>query len=341
MKNVFLENKTKIFFVSVVVLTLVFGYQIHGSGSGGVIQYSSIESIVSEEKQSIDVVPNESAQSKSPQTEIRLLFGGDMMFDRHIRNMANVHGGYDFLFEPISEKLQKYDRVIANLEGPITSQNSKSAGSKIGEANNYVFTFDQASVKSLYNNNIRMVNIGNNHIMNFGKEGLDETEKFLEEGNLDFFGNPLNSDKQVKYENIHGIDIAFVSYNQFVSGGYDFALQNIKDAKNSSDIVIVYTHWGIEYDTHSSESIQKKAHDFIDAGADVIIGSHPHVIQESEEYKGKKIYYSLGNFIFDQYFSDETKQGLLVEMDIDTKSKQLSFHEIPVTLQTNGQVKFE
>jgi len=72
---------------------------------------------------------------------------------------------------------------------------------------------------------------------------------------------------------------------------------------------------------------------------DVVIGSHPHVVQETETYRDKKIYYSLGNFVFDQYEQPETTHGLLVELHIDPTTKQLSFDDLPLTLQNTGQTR--
>jgi poly-gamma-glutamate synthesis protein (capsule biosynthesis protein) len=85
---------------------------------------------------------------------------------------------------------------------------------------------------------------------------------------------------------------------------------------NPGKFLIVLLHWGQEYQLKSSISQQSLSHKLIDEGADLIVGSHPHVVQEIEEYKGKLIFYSLGNFIFDQYFSKETQEGLAVGLEI-------------------------
>jgi gamma-polyglutamate biosynthesis protein CapA len=119
--------------------------------------------------------------------------------------------------------------------------------------------------------------------------------------------------------------------------GLSHCLADINQVENSSDLVIVYAHWGNEYQSNSNLAIQTIAHKLIDAGADVIIGSHPHVVQESEIYNGKVIYYSLGNFIFDQYFMPETQQGLLVKMVIDMKAETIAFIEYPILLLPTGQ----
>ena len=273
-------------------------------------------------------------------SDVRILFGGDMMFDRYIRETGEKRG-YDFIFAKMHDRLMTYDSVVANLEGPITTQPSVSIGSRSGEPKNYVFTFDPSVSETLRNNNIRTVNLGNNHILNFGESGLVETRQFLDRSNVDFFGDPEDDAHRMIAEEIKGMKIAFVNYNQFVDGGDETqVLADIRSAKQTADIVVAYTHWGTEY-VAPPEKVKALAHAMIDAGADAIIGSHPHIVQESETYRGKKIYYSLGNFVFDQFFQDETRMGLAVEMTIHRQDKSLSFEDRRVILSTSGQVSFE
>ncbi len=127
-----------------------------------------------------------------------------------------------------------------------------------------------------------------------------------------------------------------MNYNHFIANGKEKALADIAEAKNKSDFVVLYTHWGKEY-VPALQSVKDLAHSFVDAGADLIIGSHPHVVQEHEIYHGKTIYYSLGNLVFDQYDSESTRNGLLVRAIINVKTKEASIEEIPVTLKSNGQ----
>jgi poly-gamma-glutamate synthesis protein (capsule biosynthesis protein) len=102
----------------------------------------------------------------------------------------------------------------------------------------------------------------------------------------------------------------------------------IEDEKASERFVIIYPHWGNEYQTSHSAKQEETAHDMVDAGADLIIGSHPHVVQDSEIYKNKPIFYSLGNFVFDQTFSQETQRGLIIGVSIEKDSLTISF--VPV-----------
>ena len=278
------------------------------------------------------VAPRESVV---PREGITLLFGGDMMFDRYLRTVARRESGA-FLFGNTGETLASADLVIANLEGPITDQASVSETSVIGSRENYVFTFDPSVARLLHEEHIDVVNLGNNHSLNFGKEGVARTKAYLTDAGVAYFGSPLPEDERFLIRDIRGTRVALVNYNEFVWQGKEKALADIVEVRGEADVVILYTHWGTEY-VPATDKMKRLAREFVDAGVDLIIGSHPHVIQETEVYQGKTIYYSLGNFIFDQYFSPETTAGLLVRATYDPATEQFSFEDIPVTLKNTGQ----
>ncbi len=274
--------------------------------------------------------------ASQPQT-VRLLFGGDLQFDRYIRQQAQRHGP-EFILQPLRERLAGYDAVIANLEGSITTFPSKSVGSAFGSRNNYLFTFPPETTSLLLSENIRIVNLGNNHIGNFGQAGIAQTRANLEKGGLTYFGNTGNeSANRFTIFTVRGLRIGFVNYNQFVSGGVEAALTDIDQARPLCDILVVYTHWGEEYQPRANPATIKFAHQLVDRGADLVIGSHPHVIQPMETYQGKEIYYSLGNFVFDQYFRPETRKGMLVEAVIDPATKAITTAPISIELLPTGQ----
>jgi poly-gamma-glutamate synthesis protein (capsule biosynthesis protein) len=266
---------------------------------------------------------------------VQIMFVGDLMFDRGIRHYANKNGGNNYIFEKISDSLLQNDLVVANLEGPITDNRSISSGTVPGSANNYIFTFDKSLPRTLFTQNIRLVSLANNHILNFNTAGVKSTKSYLDKENINYFGAPHETDPL--FQNIGGLKIAFVSFNQFIENNPEEIEQQIKNAKQNSDLVFVFAHWGNEYETKESGHQQNLGHRFVDAGADFVVGSHPHVIQPSEEYNGKKIYYSLGNFIFDQYFEENVRNGMGVQVSINKETKQLSFKEIKFYLQSNGQ----
>jgi poly-gamma-glutamate synthesis protein (capsule biosynthesis protein) len=248
-----------------------------------------------------------------------LIVGGDLMFDRHIRSKAEAMGNYDFLFDPqLTDFLNSADFALANLEGPITLERSVSQNSLPGGPGNYTFTFSPEIVPVLKNNNLTLLNLGNNHILNFGIEGLNSTYQYLDDAQLIYFGDVGGEEAKQRYYLLELFQqkIALISYNQFVEGAKNKTLVDIAAAKDrEAGLILLFSHWGNEYVPQANQAIVDLAHEFIDQGVDLIVGGHPHVIQNKEIYHGKSIYYSLGNFVFDQYFSDETQEGLLLKIN--------------------------
>ncbi len=271
---------------------------------------------------------------KSEEEFITIAFIGDIMVDRYIRKIAN-RNSYEYLFDKVREKLSEATLVVANLEGPVTDFLS-IANSEV-EHERFVFTFDPLIIKALENANIKIVNIDNNHITNFGNEGLKQTVKYLESSSVNYFGNPYN--RNILFKKFDQITIAFVSYNQFINPDTIETNKLIVSANELADHVVVYTHWGDEYELRPNQNQISLAHEFIDNGADLIIGSHPHVVQTKEIYKNRQIYYSLGNFIFDQYFTEEVSCGAVVTFEFNKKEIKLLSEEF-VKLDPANVVSF-
>jgi len=267
-------------------------------------------------------------------TEVSISFIGDMMFDRQIRRIAE-ETDYEHLFDFVSERFNEHDLVVGNLEGPI-SDHQTIYKEKLN-LEQYTFTFDPKVTKKLYDANIRLVFLDNNHISNFGNSGIEQTLDNLIKNNISYFGNPY--DRKILSYKIKDIKFSFMSYNQFIRPDANETIKNIKEAQNNSDYIVVYTHWGEEYFKKPNEQQINLAHSFVDAGADLVIGTHPHVIQSKEIYKDKYIYYSLGNFIFDQYFSEDVKCGAVANFIFDEKGS-ISVSEEFVELHIDDVVKF-
>jgi poly-gamma-glutamate capsule biosynthesis protein CapA/YwtB (metallophosphatase superfamily)/uncharacterized membrane protein (UPF0127 family) len=253
--------------------------------------------------------------------EIKLLFVGDIMMTRYVEEkIKSLNKKFIFPFLNILDYLKTFDYVIANLEGPISDK-----GTKVG--NKYSFRMKPEVAEALSNTNIKIVNLANNHIFDYGKIAFEDTLKNLEKNNINYFGNsyePLIVEKE-------GVKIGFLGFSDFLKYlevkenkiGIAVANNNlseiIKKTKEKVDILIVSFHWGEEYQELANERQRKLAKLAIDSGADLVIGHHPHVIQDIEKYKDKFIFYSLGNFIFDQNFSKETMTGGGVEVYIRSK----------------------
>ncbi len=248
--------------------------------------------------------------SKNKNPKIKILFVGDIMLDRGVESLMKEKG-YFYPFEEIANFLSQFDMVIGNLEGVIVKTPPDF------KAHSLRFAFAPETAQILKKANFRLLSLANNHTSDLGEVALNETKSLLTKQSIQFVGDPVNCDKDywVKME-----EIIVLAFNKTFSFNCDnqsiVKLTQIIRKKFPQQFLIVFLHWGEEYQLISSSSQRKLAHSLIDAGADLIIGSHPHVVQEIEKYKGKLIFYSLGNFIFDQYFSRETQRGLAVSLEL-------------------------
>jgi poly-gamma-glutamate synthesis protein (capsule biosynthesis protein) len=250
------------------------------------------------------------------QEPISLLFVGDIMLDRTIRKDGEAYG-YENLFSCLANEFSKYDEVIGNLEGTVTDFESRSRDAAYQSPESFSFTFDPLAVLALKEIGLSIVSLANNHIRDYGNEGISQTVSNLMNLEIDFFGDPRAEGRTYFIKDIKGTKIAFIGYNEFF-GTKEETLEDLLKVKTSSDIQIIFSHWGNEY-TEVRPDIKAFAHTLVDSGADLIIGAHPHVIQEVETYKEVAIYYSLGNFIFDQYWEEAVRDGLGVHIKIQDK----------------------
>jgi len=253
--------------------------------------------------------------------EIKILFVGDVMMARKVENKIRENNkNFLYPFVNFLKYFKSFDYIVANLEGPI-SEKGVRVGSK------YSFRMNPEVTIALSRANINILNLANNHIFDYGKVAFEETLKNLDKNKIKYFGNSY--EPLIIEEN--GTKIGFLGFSDFFKhleakeGKIGIAVINeniseiIKKVKKKVDILIVSFHWGEEYKKFANEKQRKLAKTVIDAGADLIIGHHPHVIQNIEKYKNKFIFYSLGNFVFDQDFSKETMIGGGVEVYVKDK----------------------
>lgn len=252
----------------------------------------------------------------------KILIFGDMMLDRHIREKINDEHPM-FPFEQITELISGNDIVVANAEGSFSFYDSKTVGKKNGPLE---FTFDPMLLPVLKNLGFTLLGQANNHSFNFGEKGLNQSTTSIVIAGMNYFGDPSNKDIAPYITEINGEKIGFVAYNEFSYKNKDKVIKAIQETKEQVGYLIVYPHWGQEYNPNFTKSQQKTAHEFIDAGADVIIGTHPHVIEPIEFYKDKPIFYSVGNFIFDQALQGPTTEGLAIKILLNSKSIKYEIH---------------
>lgn len=264
---------------------------------------------------------------------LRMLFGGDIMMGRGLDKYFKIYG-YEYPFIKVKRLFSqiKWDIIYANLEGPIID-NAKPI-----QPLSFTFGFVPQISNALKNVGFNLINIANNHITNYGYNGVMTTRRYLTDNNIDVLGD--NYECNLKYSiqkyNIIFFGVNLVPLNNQCLNELITTIKELKN-KNSNLFIIVTPHWGIEYQQTPSLFQKEIAHRLIDSGVDLIIGHHPHVIQSIEEYNNKLIFYSLGNLVFDQYFSSLTQQSLIIGLEYNPQ-KQV-YYLLP--LKSNlGQLNF-
>lgn len=268
------------------------------------------------------------AAGKTAEAPVEILAFGDLLLDRYIKLYIDRNSP-EYPFENIKEIFAGNDIVMANLEGSFTDFAPRPL-----DPDNTSFTFTPELAAILKQTGFNLVNLANNHVQDFGRDGFAQSRACLEQNSIDHFGDYYN-DRPALVKEANGQKIAFVGYHSLADPATAGTIEKIKQAREIADYIIVYTHWGAEYQNDFSKSQQAAGREFIDAGADAVLGSHPHVIQPVEIYKNKAIFYSLGNFLFDQIFSFEVRHGLGVK--ITFASNKIEYEMIPTQMK-NFQV---
>ncbi len=271
-----------------------------------------------------------------------ILLAGDMMPGRGIEELMKENSIY-YPFLKIVQLLRGVDVVFANLEGPIVENIEDIEETAMDEPK---LNFRPEVLEAVKWSRINLLSIANNHIMDRDKEGLEETLYWLQRYRINFIGAPLPAFahsiniKNYYFASEQSLFLAFnrvlpyIDYQEEIIKGIEKARQS-----NPGKIIIVSMHWGNEYQAHSGIDERELAGKIIDAGADIIMGHHPHVVWEIEMVKGKPVFYSLGNFIFDRQFLPETREGLTIGLTISTD--KLTFHLFPIKNQSGQPVLME
>ena len=255
--------------------------------------------------------------------------GGDMMFDRAIDN--NFRG--DKIFDVVAKLKESLvfankDLSFVNLEGPISATPIPADST----ANNMSFNFPPKTLDALLDLEIDAVSLANNHTRNNGAAGFANTIKVLTEKGIVPIGDQSSFEQETSIKRFTKGDITLSVFAIHCLQVSTDITALIKTEKASGNYVLIFPHWGEEYNLTHVSSQTRLAHSWIDAGADMVIGSHPHVIEDAELYKGRPIFYSIGNLLFDQTFSKATMRGLIISGSISSE-KDLTIDLIPVVSQ--------
>jgi poly-gamma-glutamate synthesis protein (capsule biosynthesis protein) len=231
---------------------------------------------------------------------------------------------------------------MVNLEGPLSRRGSKEKDKQ------FTFRGNPEFVKSLQSAGVDIVSLANNHVMDYGEISLLDTMKHLDDSGILYAGAGQNEDtaNMPLYIDKGAVRIAILSSSHVipfvhwhagkakpgVASAYDPArlLSEVKIASEKADVVLVYLHWGKEMKAQPVQYQKNLARMLIDSGADLVVGSHPHIIQGLEFYKGRLIAYSLGNFIF----TNSAKETMLLSVKF-SKEEMLEANIIPCVIKSS------
>ncbi|MCC7543663.1 CapA family protein [bacterium] len=282
---------------------------------------------------------------------------GDIIPARDVYTYSKRYG-FLYPYTKVSDTLKQADLTVANVETTIADGQANGEG-----AGMMVFTAPSQAFQGLVESGIDGINLANNHAMNGGGAKVTEMLAGLDARQIGHFGVSTTNGVNTWATTVKGIKVTHLSFNT-VPGSIepttstpgarrislkpwgslsdnDIALvqEQIKAAKQSSDVVIPWFQWGTEYTHDANDEQRRLAHAAIDAGAEVVIGTHPHWTQGIEWYNGHFIAYSLGNFIFDQNWSDETRRSFTVQLAF-TGTKVTGVRLFPAYIENWVQPRF-
>jgi gamma-polyglutamate biosynthesis protein CapA len=239
-----------------------------------------------------------------PAKQFTLVSTGDVLTARSINARSVELNDYIWPWNNTVDLLKDADLTFINLETPLVDDCPiRMSGT--------VFCGNPRHIEGLKYADIDVINLANNHIGNHGDKGILETQNILSEFHTTGINNPTIVE-------VNDLKVAFLGFNLIfpeTPGGtwaYSKTVETqIREARLNADFVIAAFHWGTEYTIDLTDDQVSLAHLAVDSGADAVIGHHPHWVQPQETYKGKPILYSHGNFIFDQFWSEKTREGIV------------------------------
>ncbi len=277
--------------------------------------------------------------------ETKLVAAGDIILSRTVGVKITEAGDNTLPFHNVKDIFKEGDIAFATLDAPFYNE-----GPLMTEG--MVFKVEPGFVEGLTLSGIDTVSLAGNHFGDQGQVGMKYSLDWLKQNGIATCGageDIYEAHKPAIIEN-DGLKFAFLSYNEVPPQEYGASTEtagtawmeippmqeDIAKATLEADVIIVVMHAGAEYTVEPTIQQQDFAHAAIDAGADLVLGSHPHIVQPTEKYNDKLIVYSMGNFIFDQMWSQETMEGVMVELDFfGTKLKSADF--IPVIIENFNQ----
>src|SRR3989344_4045374 len=294
-----------------------------------------------------------SGQNSKQKSAATFLAVGDIMLSRNVAGTIIKANDPLLPFRMMDDIFENVDFNFGNLESPFSGKNT------FNPTGSMVFNAPKDNIKGLVENKFKILNLANNHALDQGATGLEYTIKYLDENSIKHIGASFcHPDRPSASEGAEG------SINDYVARieDLDRLKSSILNLKSTCDFIVASMHAGVEYTTKPNQTQIDFAHKAIDFGADMVIGAHPHWVQTIEKYcpttssppfqggvsaesgRGgygcKYIFYSLGNFIFDQMWSQETREGLTLKIQISKSNppaggqNELQGSKVPASLDS-------
>lgn len=287
--------------------------------------------------------------SRYKQKFTQIMSVGDMMLSRHVGTKIYEAKDNSLPFRKLGNLLSSADITFGNLESPFYDTSPR-----ITEG--MVFKAEPETIEGLKLAGFDIVSLANNHFGNQGRPGMSYTFDFLKDNNILFCGAGNNYEEAHSYKIVERNDqkFSFLSYNEISPETYKADEEraglawikteeeiakmekDVDEARANSDFVIVSFHWGTEYTPNPTDFQRQVAQRAVKAGADAIIAQHPHVVQAIEFIDGTPVFYSLGNFVFDQMWSEETREGYILNSYV-YGDVFVSFDIIPIKIYDYNQ----
>jgi poly-gamma-glutamate synthesis protein (capsule biosynthesis protein) len=295
---------------------------------------------------------NENHSQNNEDEIIKIVALGDICFARHPMPGYNKKGVN--VFKQVQGAFYNSEIVVGNLEC-VLCENTLLQADKSPDGGAYHLRQHPSIVWMLKDTGINIVNLANNHTMDYGVEGLEKTINTLDENNILYFGAGKNIEKASKPLIVEkqGVSFAFLGGNRIPPSSFyasqnkpgsnpidkDTLTQQVENLEDKVDFTIVSLHWGLEGKTYTTNLQEKLAHKLIDSGADIILGHHPHVLQKTEWYNDKLIIYSMGNFLFNTSIP-EWHYSTIYVIKVSRPKGIINCYPIPIFIDDEGKPNF-
>lgn len=298
-----------------------------------VVDYTQVKSWNSNEVVATPVADN----------EVQFTFVGDICLGRYVETYGEENG-FSSLFTDSKALWENSAYVFANLECAVLRKNATYTEN---ENKAIHISATRTALKATAKAGVNVVSVANNHAVDYGRKGLRHMLESVEEYGITYAGagENLEAAAEIQYLDADGITVAFLAFSDVLPVGftaressygilpadYSELYKKVAEASNNADFVVVYVHWGEENAISIEETQQAIGHQLIDSGADIVVGAHPHVLQNVEMYKDGIIYYSLGNYIFDQGTRD-ARNTVMVQLNVNKETGEGEFTLIPMRI---------